>query len=67
MIAMQVRDKQLATSIHLYPIPKYLHLRAFTAINQKIMLLHLQQLRSVVPTMERTASGVAQNGEEHFI
>jgi uncharacterized protein HemX len=54
-----VADKDMITAIRFYPIPKDLHLRALSAIDQKGLILHLQNLRGVVPPVKRAAGGVA--------
>ena len=58
-------DKELLASIHLNPVSKNLHLRAFPAINHKGVVFHLQNLRREVPAVERAAGRITQDGEFH--
>jgi hypothetical protein len=52
-------DKDMITTIRFYPIPKDLHLRPLSAIDQKGLILHLQNLRGVMSPMEGSAGGIA--------
>jgi hypothetical protein len=52
-------DKYMVATICFNAIPKDLHLRPLSAIDQKGLILHLQNLRGVMSPMEGSAGGIA--------
>jgi hypothetical protein len=65
MIAVEVAYENMLAGIGFEPVTKNLHLCAFTAVNQKPVIAHPQQLRRVVPTLKRPARRIAKDGELH--
>ena len=64
---MQVADKNVPEPVGFNPVFKNLHLRTFAAVDQKILIIHLQYLCGVMTAVKGSTRAVAEYCEVHLV
>jgi hypothetical protein len=67
VITVQVADKNVPESVGFHAVLKNLHLRSFSAVDQEKLVVHLQYLRRVMPSVKGPACSVAEYCKEHLV